>query len=85
MDVRYLKQVREVLESSGNDWYRVYLIRAVHRLSGVDCVLSLMDSPSWRWVFPPDLLRLQVPGESGSRARSRFSITSARILFSSSV
>lgn len=85
MDVRYLQQVREVLESSGNGWYRVYLIRAVHRVSGVDCVLSLMDIPSWRWVFPPDLLRLQVPGEFSSRALSRFSIISAHIFFSSSV
>lgn len=63
MDSQYLQQVKAVCEYSGNDWYRVYLLRAVHRLSGVDCILYLMNNPSWSWVFPPDLLRLQVSGE----------------------
>ncbi|XP_042252605.1 E3 ubiquitin-protein ligase rnf213-beta [Thunnus maccoyii] len=56
---QYLQQVRAVCEYSGNDWYRVYLLRALHRVSGVDCILSLMNIPTWRWVFPADLLRLQ--------------------------
>ncbi|XP_044192717.1 E3 ubiquitin-protein ligase rnf213-beta isoform X2 [Thunnus albacares] len=56
---QYLQQVRAVCEYSGNDWYRVYLLRALHRVSGMDCILSLMNIPTWRWVFPADLLRLQ--------------------------
>lgn len=63
VDIQYLQQVKAVCEYSGNNWYRVYLLRAVHRLSGVDCILYLMNNPSWSWVFPPDLLRLQVSGE----------------------
>lgn len=61
MEAEYLLQVKAVCEYSGNDWYRVYLLRALHRLSGMDCILSLMNSPAWRWVFPPELLRRQVP------------------------
>uniref|UniRef100_H3D2U7 Uncharacterized protein n=1 Tax=Tetraodon nigroviridis TaxID=99883 RepID=H3D2U7_TETNG len=63
VDIQYMQQVKAVCEYSGNDWYRIYLLRAVYRLSGVDCVLYLMNNPSWSWVFPPDLLRLQVTEE----------------------
>uniref|UniRef100_A0A3Q2ZUD4 RING-type E3 ubiquitin transferase n=1 Tax=Kryptolebias marmoratus TaxID=37003 RepID=A0A3Q2ZUD4_KRYMA len=56
----YLQQVRAVCEYSGDDWLRVYLLRALYRCSGLDSVLSLMNSPAWRWIFPAALLRLQV-------------------------
>ncbi|XP_067343642.1 E3 ubiquitin-protein ligase rnf213-beta isoform X4 [Channa argus] len=59
LELRYLEQVRAVCEYCGNDWYRVYLLRALYRLSGMDCILSLMNSPAWSWVFPADFLRLQ--------------------------
>ncbi|XP_045924674.1 E3 ubiquitin-protein ligase rnf213-beta [Micropterus dolomieu] len=59
VEAQYLLQVKAVCEYCGNDWHRVYLLRALHRLSGVDCILSLMNNPAWRWVFPADLLRLQ--------------------------
>ncbi|XP_037836891.1 E3 ubiquitin-protein ligase rnf213-beta isoform X2 [Kryptolebias marmoratus] len=55
----YLQQVRAVCEYSGDDWLRVYLLRALYRCSGLDSVLSLMNSPAWRWIFPAALLRLQ--------------------------
>ncbi|XP_070782783.1 E3 ubiquitin-protein ligase rnf213-beta [Enoplosus armatus] len=55
----YLLQVKAVLEYCGNDWHRVYLLRALNRLSGRDCILSLMNNPAWRWVFPAKLLYLQ--------------------------
>ncbi|KAL6095331.1 uncharacterized protein ACO6RY_16557 [Pungitius sinensis] len=58
-EARYLQQVKAVCESGADDWHRVYLVRALHRLSGVECILSLMNQPAWRWVFPPSLLRLQ--------------------------
>ncbi|CAK6965023.1 E3 ubiquitin-protein ligase rnf213-beta isoform X3 [Scomber scombrus] len=56
---QYLQQVRALCEYCGDDWIRVYLLRALDRVSGMDCILSLMNIPTWRWVFPPDLLRLQ--------------------------
>lgn len=62
VDAQYLQQVKAVCEYSGNNWYQIYLLRAVHRLSSVDCILSLMNCPQWRWVFPLELLRLQVCG-----------------------
>uniref|UniRef100_UPI0037E7EAB2 E3 ubiquitin-protein ligase rnf213-beta n=1 Tax=Semicossyphus pulcher TaxID=241346 RepID=UPI0037E7EAB2 len=58
-EAQYLQQVRAVCEYCGNDWLRVYLLRGLHRVSGMDCILSLMNIPAWRWVFPADLLRLQ--------------------------
>ncbi|XP_037610034.1 E3 ubiquitin-protein ligase rnf213-beta isoform X1 [Sebastes umbrosus] len=56
---QYLQQVKALCEYCANDWYRVYLLRALHRCSGVDCILSLMNNPAWRWLFPAELLRLQ--------------------------
>ncbi|XP_069016032.1 E3 ubiquitin-protein ligase rnf213-beta [Embiotoca jacksoni] len=55
----YLLQVRAVCEYGGNDWLRVYLLRALNRHSGMDFILSLMNSPAQRWMFPAELLRLQ--------------------------
>ncbi|XP_028423038.1 E3 ubiquitin-protein ligase rnf213-beta isoform X2 [Perca flavescens] len=55
----YLQQVRAVCEYCGNDWYRVYLLRALYRRSGTDHILSLMNNPAWIWLFPAELLRLQ--------------------------
>ncbi|XP_053269183.1 E3 ubiquitin-protein ligase rnf213-beta isoform X1 [Pleuronectes platessa] len=57
---QYLQQVRAVCEYCANDWFRVYLLRALHRLSGIDCILSLMNRPAYAWLFPKELPRLQV-------------------------
>ncbi|CAL8282528.1 unnamed protein product [Merluccius merluccius] len=56
---QYLQQVRAVLDYSGNDWYRVYLLRSLHRLSNMDFLLGLMRQQNWIWVFPPEVVRLQ--------------------------
>lgn len=63
--VQYLQQVRAVCEYGGNDWLRVYLLRALHRCSGMDAILTLMDDVAWRWIFPAELLRLQVKTPAG--------------------
>lgn len=60
MEAQYLQQVRAVCEYCSNDWHRVYLLRALNRLCGMDSIQSLMNSPDWRWVFPAELIRLQV-------------------------
>ncbi|XP_028287710.1 E3 ubiquitin-protein ligase rnf213-beta isoform X2 [Parambassis ranga] len=56
---QYLLQVKAVCEYCGNDWFRVYLLRALYKHSSMDCILSMMNSPAWRWIFPADLIRLQ--------------------------
>ncbi|XP_076008326.1 E3 ubiquitin-protein ligase rnf213-beta isoform X2 [Genypterus blacodes] len=56
---QYLQQVKAVCEYRRNDWHRVYLLRALHRHAGLDCIQALMNSPTWRWIFPPELLRMQ--------------------------
>ncbi|KAM4623618.1 E3 ubiquitin-protein ligase rnf213-beta [Polymixia lowei] len=62
---QFLQQVKAVCEYCGNDWYKVYLLRTLHRHTGMDSVLVLMNSPHWKWVFPPEVLRLQrmIPNE----------------------
>lgn len=56
----YLRQVRGVCEYGDNDWLRVYLVRALYRCSSMDSILTLMNNPTWRWIFPAELLKLQV-------------------------
>ncbi|KAL2078388.1 hypothetical protein ACEWY4_026073 [Coilia grayii] len=62
---QYLEQVKAVCEYCGNDWYRVYLLRALNRLASMDGVLALMNSTIWVWAFPPEVVRLQrlIPAE----------------------
>ncbi|KAM6896925.1 E3 ubiquitin-protein ligase rnf213-beta [Xenentodon cancila] len=55
----YLLQIRAVCEYCGDDWLKVYLLRALHRHSGMDHILSLINCPARRWIFPANLLRLQ--------------------------
>ncbi|KAK0144079.1 E3 ubiquitin-protein ligase rnf213-beta [Merluccius polli] len=57
---QYLQQVRAVLDYSGNDWYRVYLLRSLHRMTNMDFLLGLMRQQNWIWVFPPEVVRLQM-------------------------
>uniref|UniRef100_A0A8D3DYF2 Ring finger protein 213b n=1 Tax=Scophthalmus maximus TaxID=52904 RepID=A0A8D3DYF2_SCOMX len=59
VEAQYLRQVQAVCQYCGNDWHKVYLLRALHRLSGVERILSLMNCPDWRWLFPAELVRLQ--------------------------
>ncbi|XP_063077858.1 E3 ubiquitin-protein ligase rnf213-beta [Engraulis encrasicolus] len=56
---QYLAQVRAVCEYCGHDWYRVYLLRALSRLAGIDAVLALMNSQLWAWAFPANIIKLQ--------------------------
>ncbi|XP_056285146.1 E3 ubiquitin-protein ligase rnf213-beta isoform X2 [Pseudoliparis swirei] len=59
VEAEYLQQVKAACEGGANDWHRVYLLRALHRLAGVDRLLTLMSDPAWSWLFPPELLRRQ--------------------------
>lgn len=57
---RLLEEVKAVCEYTQNDWYRVYLLRSLNRQAGIDCVQAVMNSAPYDWVFPAELLRLQV-------------------------
>ncbi|XP_043958780.1 E3 ubiquitin-protein ligase rnf213-beta isoform X1 [Gambusia affinis] len=59
MATEYLRQVRGLFEYGSNDWLRVYLLRALHRCSGMEFIMSLMNNPACRWIFPAHLLQLQ--------------------------
>lgn len=57
---RMLEQVKALCEYSNNDWYRVYLLRALNRQAGTDCILAVMNSAPYEWVFPAKFLQQQV-------------------------
>ncbi|XP_041861895.1 E3 ubiquitin-protein ligase rnf213-alpha-like [Melanotaenia boesemani] len=54
----FLNMVIKLCEDSGNDWYRVYLIRKISELQGVKLVQTLTKQPEFSWLFP-DEIRIQ--------------------------
>uniref|UniRef100_A0A3Q3NQ34 RING-type E3 ubiquitin transferase n=1 Tax=Labrus bergylta TaxID=56723 RepID=A0A3Q3NQ34_9LABR len=51
----FLNTVIKLCEDSGNDWYRVYLIRKLSRKHGVEFVQALVKKPKFTWLFPAEI------------------------------
>ncbi|XP_072245329.1 E3 ubiquitin-protein ligase rnf213-alpha-like [Leuresthes tenuis] len=51
----FLKVVIKLCEDSGNDWYRVYLIRKMSERQGVELVQGLAKQPEFHWLFPEEI------------------------------
>ncbi|RXN17930.1 E3 ubiquitin-protein ligase RNF213-alpha-like protein [Labeo rohita] len=52
----FLNSVTDLCCRSSNDWYRVYLIRKICSLHGVDYVQKLLPQDEYRWLFPQEIL-----------------------------
>ncbi|XP_072001709.1 E3 ubiquitin-protein ligase RNF213-like isoform X2 [Engystomops pustulosus] len=48
----FLDCVKKLCSSSGNDWYRIYLIRKLANLYGIDTVQRHFKDPEFGWLFP---------------------------------
>lgn len=44
--------VIKLCQESGNDWYRIYLIRQLSVQQGVEFVQTLLQQPRFSWIFP---------------------------------
>ncbi|XP_029997116.1 E3 ubiquitin-protein ligase rnf213-alpha-like isoform X2 [Sphaeramia orbicularis] len=53
----FLKSVLNLCRHSGNDWYRVYLLRKISSQHGVEFVLKLLKVDHMRWIFPEEVLQ----------------------------
>lgn len=53
----FLESVVNLCRHSGNDWYRVYLIRKICSRQGVEFVLSLLKVDTMQWLFPEEVLQ----------------------------
>lgn len=53
----FLTSVVELCRRSGNDWYRVYLIRKICSQRGVEFVQKLLKVADIRWLFPAEVLQ----------------------------
>lgn len=51
----FLNMVIKFCEESGNDWYRVYLIRKLSEWQGVESVQMQVKQPNFRWLFPTEI------------------------------
>ncbi|KAJ8358085.1 hypothetical protein AAFF_G00035150, partial [Aldrovandia affinis] len=61
----FLDSVRDLCTSSGNDWYRIYLIRWICSQRGLEIVYNLLRDRELIWLFPLEVL--QQHKEDGSR------------------
>jgi len=55
----FLKVVIKLCEDSGNEWYRVYLIRKMSERQGVEVVQGLAKQPEFSWLCPEEI-KMQV-------------------------
>ncbi|XP_042360235.1 E3 ubiquitin-protein ligase rnf213-alpha [Plectropomus leopardus] len=53
----FLTSVVNLCRRSGNDWYRVFLIRKICSQHGVEFVLKLLKVDEMRWLFPEEVLQ----------------------------
>ncbi|CAB1350129.1 unnamed protein product [Coregonus sp. 'balchen'] len=53
----FLTSVVDLCRRSGNDWYRVYLIRKICSQRGVEFVQKLLKVADVRWLFPAEVLQ----------------------------
>lgn len=53
----FLTSVVNLCQHSGNDWYRVYLIRKISSQHGVEFILKLLKVDSMNWLFPEEVLQ----------------------------
>ncbi|KAI3368624.1 hypothetical protein L3Q82_025623, partial [Scortum barcoo] len=51
----FLNMVIKLCEESGNDWYRVYLIRKLSEWHGIESVQMLVKRPKFSWLFPKEI------------------------------
>ncbi|ROL47362.1 E3 ubiquitin-protein ligase rnf213-alpha [Anabarilius grahami] len=52
----FLNRVVDLCCQSRNDWYRVYLIRKICSLHGIEYVQKLLPQKEFRWLFPQEIL-----------------------------
>ncbi|KAA0724978.1 E3 ubiquitin-protein ligase rnf213-beta [Triplophysa tibetana] len=65
VELKLLEQVKAVCGYCDNDWYRIYLLRALDRLAGMDCLQMLINSTDYVWIFPAEILLLHAMNGSG--------------------
>lgn len=53
----FLTSVVNLCRHSGNNWYRVYLIRKICSQHGVEFVLKLLKMDKMNWLFPEEVLQ----------------------------
>ncbi|KAM3924826.1 E3 ubiquitin-protein ligase RNF213-like [Leptodactylus fuscus] len=53
----YLQCVKKLCSMSGNDWYRVYLIRKLANMDGIDTVQRHFKDAKFAWLFPRAMIQ----------------------------
>lgn len=53
----FLDTVIELCKKSKNDWYRVYLIRKICSLQGIEVARDMQREAKFHWLFPQEIIQ----------------------------
>ncbi|XP_078081837.1 E3 ubiquitin-protein ligase rnf213-beta [Mustelus asterias] len=60
----FLQAIKNVLQNRRNDWFRVYLVRKLCSLSGMEFVQQLSKLDQYVWLFPEEIIQQRdYPGQ----------------------
>uniref|UniRef100_A0A8C5RBG0 RING-type E3 ubiquitin transferase n=1 Tax=Leptobrachium leishanense TaxID=445787 RepID=A0A8C5RBG0_9ANUR len=58
----FLHHVKDFCTASGNDWHRLYFIRKLANLHGIESVQKLYNDDDYEWLFPEQMFHTEVEG-----------------------
>lgn len=53
----FLNTMIELCKKGSNDWYRVYLIRKICSLQGVETARGMQKEAKFHWLFPEEIIQ----------------------------
>ncbi|XP_055509816.1 E3 ubiquitin-protein ligase rnf213-alpha isoform X2 [Leucoraja erinacea] len=53
----FLHCVKSVILNRGNDWFKIYLVRKLCSLNGIEFVQELIMNDQFSWIFPKEVLQ----------------------------
>ncbi|XP_072339649.1 E3 ubiquitin-protein ligase rnf213-alpha-like isoform X3 [Scyliorhinus torazame] len=69
MITNFIEHIKMICLQSGNDWYRVYLMRTVYDHYGMDFVRTLQQCEDSHWMFPNQIIEKQRRWSGGQMDR----------------
>ncbi|XP_072098497.1 E3 ubiquitin-protein ligase rnf213-alpha-like [Mobula birostris] len=53
----FLERIKCMILNGGNDWFKIYLVRKLFCLNGIDFVQELLKDDQFSWIFPKKIIQ----------------------------
>ncbi|XP_072882379.1 E3 ubiquitin-protein ligase rnf213-alpha-like [Hemitrygon akajei] len=53
----FLRRIKYMILNGGNDWFKIYLVRKLFCLNGIDFVQDLLKDDQFSWIFPKKIVQ----------------------------